>query len=697
MATAVANAVGTQKQFRKQPQAVYQTNVKNPSFGSTITRGANLEAEQLASSLGVLGKALWKERVAHHEREMNQFTLEEGLRWVAGKTPEDLAAFDRMEALQHSSSNFNLTDNKYAMAVLERAMGIQAASNYKQQYLKEAEGKVPKSVEDAVSTFTEGFQESLKGYNENISNKEAFNAGVHETFFKDVLIVANDAREAIDKDRRATGLRCMNTRVQDLLANSSLINEADFKSSIEAYAREIQIYCKNPAEAATFWIEVLDQNKDLLKDPKIIDTLRPVKFFGEHAIGEEIPLGKYYKIAMDNTISETAQGIIKEATNPDGSINLAKARELVDKNVEEKQKAEQPPIPQGTLNFGNKKDAVDRLRPEWKEAFSGIAGILENQGITNAVVTSATREAGQAGNAGSRSYHVDHGKGGDALDIDIGQGIYTREQGEEIVKTFKPYFKEVLWEMKGDPTGATGDHIHLGGYLGGLEPKPQAIAYNPEYSEKLRKQVEQDAADVNRVLRDKWETNKNNLLVSLYNTDNFAERRKLIKEADLPEHIKVAFNEQLDTEIRLEQKKQAEEYSGTLSPTDAFWYKYGKNNFKKDELEYHRLMHKRDQGEEWTTKEEENLDALLWRMDGYLSWCSAQGWFKGEKYQSRHGFEAGVYVGGTNSKDEVAALQGFINERKAAGATSTQIEEELRTLLSEDGRDIEDVKAQLVF
>ena len=44
MATDVQNAIGTQRQFRKLPPSTYQANLKNPSFGSHISKGANYKA-----------------------------------------------------------------------------------------------------------------------------------------------------------------------------------------------------------------------------------------------------------------------------------------------------------------------------------------------------------------------------------------------------------------------------------------------------------------------------------------------------------------------------------------------------------------------------------------------------------------------------------------------------------------------------
>lgn len=329
MATAVSNAVGTQKQFRKQPQDVYQKKLKNPSFGSSIGQHRDLGAEQLAASLGVLGKAIWKEKVEHEKREMNQLSLDEALNMVAGKTPEELAKFNKMEALQHADTGFNLTDNKYAMALLEKAMGSQASFLAKQQYLQETEGIVPTSVEDAVSKFTERFQETLKQYEGNIQNKEAFNSGVYENFYKDTLVVADKAREMIDRDKREAGLRCSATAFQDFITYSGNLPPDVFKASFENLARETQLYCKTADEAANFWKKVLKENVNAITSFTQLDAIKEVNFFGQHKFGTELPLGDLYEKVTDKFIDNTAKQITESCLREDGNVDLTKAREAL--------------------------------------------------------------------------------------------------------------------------------------------------------------------------------------------------------------------------------------------------------------------------------------------------------------------------------------------------------------------------------
>ena len=648
MATAVSNAVGTQKQFRKQPQSVYQKSLKDPSFGSSIGQGKDLGAEQLATSLGVLGKAIWKEKVEHEKREMNQLTLDEALNMVAGKTPEELAKFNVATALQHSNTGFNLTDNKYAMAMLERAMGMQAAFLTKQEYLTETEGIVPESVEKAVSTYTERFQDSLKKYEGNIQNKEAFNSGVYDSFYKDSLIVAEKAREMIDRDKREAGLRCSSTAFQNLLTNPENLSPTVFKGNFEKLAREVQLYTKTAEETSEFWKKVLKEN-DAIITPAQLDAIKKTSFFvvakkdsegkeylEERKFADEIPLGAYYKKAAEKTITKTATDIANACRRPDGSIDLNKATKMANQFAEGKPKNLIPAI---EVNMGDKAEDVAKLTPEFQGSLSGVFGILLNNGFgyDDAVISSAYREPGQAGNAGAASYHTT----GDAIDIDLGQGKLSRAEGNALAEKFKPYFEEVIWEMEGDPTGATGDHLHLGGYKGGLEVTDNStdvdgLAYVPDYQDKLMSQIKSLKIDADNLNKERWTQNENQLIVDIYQTKDNDSIRALINNADLPEYIKVKYHKALDASIE-EQTKQAEKLAkGGQSTTEKRWLDYEKNQLEKDRTKVAFLL-ERQKENVLTTEEEKQLARLKFEYDGYLS-------FIDPNHQSIYGWQNGIHI-----------------------------------------------------
>lgn len=683
MATDTQNAVGTQRQFRKNPQGVYQTGLKNPSFGSHLSRGADFQAEKLASSLGILGKKLWQEKVHSEERSFEQFNLDEGMKMVAGLNQEDLAKFDTHVALLHSDSGYNLTDNKYAIAIMERARGRQAAFLAKQKYLEENEGKVPKSVSDAVSAYTEQIADTVKTFEDQVKNKEAFNSGLYESFYQDTLTVSDNARTLIDNAYREEGIRTQATIFQNLVVNSKNLDPTVFNTQLQEINNTLQLCTKNIGEATNIWHNLLQNNADYLKDTKLLDTLKELNIFTdstgkEHKLGDEIPMAKLYEIAVDNTIKDEVKPLLEKIKNNDGTYDVTKIKELVkehkaekEKEVDEKKKEalkwnETLPINEG------QEESVASLQSQWHNGvMSTIYQRLKDQGLTDICITSGKRYAGEAGNAGERSLHVS----GNAIDIWIGAG-HTREEGNKIAQIFKDMdcFDEVIWEMKGDPTGATGDHLHLGGYKGGYD-KPQidlsVYSYSPEYFDKMEQEAERQAVSANNLTKIKWDKNEKDLKVALYQAkDNFEEQRNLIKNSPLPDFMKVDYLGRVDSRLKQLQESEKRRASGILSPYDLYWEKYGRLQSVEDEHTRDELFAKRKQEGGLSEEEDAKLDIVLHRLDAYYSYLSYQ---NGIKYTSQYGYINGrkVFV----DSESIADFEVFAKEAREKGYTDQQIQQ----------------------
>lgn len=119
------------------------------------------------------------------------------------------------------------------------------------------------------------------------------------------------------------------------------------------------------------------------------------------------------------------------------------------------------------------REQVNNLKSGWQEAIPRIGGTLKHVfGIEDAEITSGARSAERQRQiyleAGKEpimtSHHIDHGDGGDALDVYVGD--LSEEQADKLLKHFKSSgaFEEVLFHDMG-----LGAHLHLGGYKGGYK------------------------------------------------------------------------------------------------------------------------------------------------------------------------------------------------------------------------------------
>jgi len=341
MPSDINTAVGFEKQFRPMPDAVYQRRLNDPSFGHNYKIGADLNAATFAKSLGLFTNALWNEHVAKENRELQQATLLKSKALVAGKSAQDLKEFDMMAALQHSGTGYDLSDNKYAIALLEHQMGEQAAANAMQDYLKAHEGEVFKTTQDAVAAYQDSLKAQSEAMGDRITNKAAFEDGLTQGNFENSYKVAELARKNIKDDRKATYKSTMATKFQKLATNMNDMSPAEWYGELNKLARGASLIFDNPSETRELWSSILfdSVNAGLFKNSNYLDVLSGMEIFPGHKLGDEIPTGAIRKGISVTSIQEIARQIADDPSlqNPDGTINLEKARskciEIADKNV----------------------------------------------------------------------------------------------------------------------------------------------------------------------------------------------------------------------------------------------------------------------------------------------------------------------------------------------------------------------------
>lgn len=117
-------------------------------------------------------------------------------------------------------------------------------------------------------------------------------------------------------------------------------------------------------------------------------------------------------------------------------------------------------------------EQVANLKSKWKEALPAIGGILKDAGMGDSEISSGARSVAHNAAVGGaeHSWHIDHGEGGDAVDIVLPDNT-TDEQAAAIKKYFEDTgaFEEVLFHDAG-----SGYHLHLGGYKAGAFQKTYA-------------------------------------------------------------------------------------------------------------------------------------------------------------------------------------------------------------------------------
>lgn len=500
--TVVSSAIGTQRQFTKQPERVYQVNLKNPSFSRGISVSADEGAKLLARSLGVLGDAIMNESIAADKREQEQFTTEDAENMLFGKTPEDLKTFDAISELQHSNKGFDLSDNPYAIAALDMAMGKMASSAAKEQW-RASNLEAPKSINEAVQAYNTYLQENIKSYGEIVNNQYAFEKGYLNGYTKDVLNVAHEANERINQEKRSRGQNSCNVRMQELVSEASMLDVEDFTTKFQGIAKEYQLYSKNSKEALAFidtHIASLVANEtDTLK----LNAIKDIVYFGEdRKIGDELPLFKHYKKVADNYNLKIAKSIYEQFRRPDGTLDLTGAKEALDKQEGITGSQGYPAV--------NLEGTLINVAPELQEAIPAIGGLVSLLGYGD-----------------TAHLKVDNGK------VSIYLGDIPLEEQRNISQAFAPYFGDFKCRQTED-----GVYLGLSNYKGGMKiasnTELTAFAYTPERRNDIWKQLETYHKDAKALVKQQEEDYKKNISYEIDTATNYADKVELIRSSKLP-------------------------------------------------------------------------------------------------------------------------------------------------------------------
>lgn len=544
MSKEVQAAVGTQRQFAKQPEMPYALSLNKFNASAGISQRTDLDAQRLASSLGLLGKNIMEERIADEKRTQDQAVLVNADKLLAGKTQEDLKKFDRMAALQNSSDEFDLTDNRYAMAVLEKGIGKMASQYAKEQWMNDPASEKPKSVSEAVSLFNKYLQENRANFSDDdISNKVAFDQGYYEGAVQDTIKIANEADKRINDDKRQKMVMLGSSELQDLVYSGA--KGEDFLTRGSEALRKIQLgtrdrdgFIKAVAPLAQM---IADQDFDTAR----LDALGDYQYEDGLSLKQMVNLYPSYTKIADNFNLRVTDAILKRHKRPDGTYDLAGCLQDADNLPKDAVVAEGIPEANLPISQGDNPDLAD-LSPTMKSVLPIVGGAIYQLGFKDAQLTSGYRTAEHNASVGGVP-NSEHTKG-NAVDIYLGDNV-DEAQANKTLSYFKQYFGEVLFHDAG-----TGRHLHLADYHGGMKaanPKEQsAAAYSPQRVQKVRQLILAAHAQVQRVKAQRDAEERDRITMALLKTNDPSEQMQIINSSNLPETTKATMSRSILRETR---------------------------------------------------------------------------------------------------------------------------------------------------
>lgn len=669
--TTVAAALGTARQFGKQPERLYTERLIQPSFGANLAKRTDYDTSRLVQSLGVLGDNIVAETEAENNRKKEQFSIDEAERMIAGKTPADLAKYDYMAELQHSDKGFDLTDNPYAVALLEKTMGGVIAQGAKDEYLTNLTG-TPKSVSEAVSGYTKQIQESYDNFKDsNIRNRVAFDKGFYDGYLANVQDVAHKAHVQINQEAKAHGLRGINVKLGNLVNGAGALDSAAFSNMFSEYVKELRLYADTSQGVLDVLKPHLMQLATVSTDTDKLDSLKNVEFDEGHLLGDELSFYPFYEKAASNITAKSAQTIYDMVKNSDGTVNWEKALSMVNT------------MPSDYFNTGNDIPKVnlprysgdlDNLSPSLKQALPFIGGLLSQAGYGDiAEFTSGYRDPAYNAEVGGavNSWHTK----GSAVDIYVGE--LSEQEKNHLNDVFKPYFGEVLYHDAG-----SGLHLHLGNYKGNLtgksdSPDKKAAMYAPERKDEIIKKLESFDRDAKRIAQQKREEAYERTLKGAFEANSQAEANSIIDNAtELPYSSKLAIRRAVNSHYgALDRLNSKSGDSVTAADSEAYyWRNYEKKRLWRDldtMKEYQQLMN--DPDSIITAEQQAKFNEAARFLNAY--WKQAEG--EQAQYNSleKNEKEREAVVSNTKKNEHKTEMKQAINKLILQGLTRSEIEE----------------------
>lgn len=301
MTNPITSALGTQRQFTKQPEAPYQKRLITPSFGGGISMGADNNATLLASSLGLLSSGLMAESIAADKRaeKIGKAEADRIFSVSSEKDKEKLSTLD----LLGQSNRFDITDNPYAVARIDELRGQHLNTLFKQEYETEVvpNQALPENSQQNIANFENFMSQKLKDSNITAYNKTAFEKGFYASRPVDVLQQDAQYRKRRQADLEADRDAAIGSKWDDLISDSINMSAEDFAKKAQELQMDAMLTSFPLADRIKLLSEAAKQvasngNPELLKAWG--ETIAYHKNDGsEVRVKDTFPLGSYVEMA----------------------------------------------------------------------------------------------------------------------------------------------------------------------------------------------------------------------------------------------------------------------------------------------------------------------------------------------------------------------------------------------------------------
>lgn len=313
MASITQNAVGTQRQFTRQPVATYQKSLRNLVDSQGIVKSG--AGDRLYNAVTGLGSNIMKYASSEEDRARAKTVEVEPL--INAATEDDWKKLSAIELL-NKYGKFQLADNPYAVAAIEQARGKYMSEKFSQQYQLTMAQDPVKDPEKERQRYQSEKQKFLEDNKNESYDVEQFYKGFWASNPQDLLDITNQKVAEKSKSLETMSRATMQADMATYVRENGDKNDDEFVSGIQEKINNSMLMSLQLSDRKTFMEGLLEESAKMNGSPDRIkkcgdiiitnndDGTKPVR------VKDVIDLNTYIRMAGDTALARPNEWVNKQ-------------------------------------------------------------------------------------------------------------------------------------------------------------------------------------------------------------------------------------------------------------------------------------------------------------------------------------------------------------------------------------------------
>ena len=363
MASITQNAVGTQRQFTRQPVATYQKSLRNLVDSQGIVKSG--AGDRLYNAVTGLGSNIMKYASSEEDRARAKTVEVEPL--INAATEEDWKKLSAIELL-NKYGKFQLADNPYAVAAIEQARGKYMSEKFSQQYqitMAQDPVKEPDKERERYENEKRKFLEDNKNESYDV---EQFYKGFWASNLQDLLDITNQKVAEKSKSLETMSRATMQADMATYVRENGDKNDDEFVSGIQEKINNSMLMSLQLSDRKTFMEGLLEESAKMNGSPDRIkkcgeiiitnndDGTKPVR------VKDVIDLNTYIRMAGDTALARPNEWVNKQYETMLRCQSVAKLDEYWNGLSKEAQDLLNPKYSQRRMSLVTQEEADKRAK-----------------------------------------------------------------------------------------------------------------------------------------------------------------------------------------------------------------------------------------------------------------------------------------------------------------------------------------------